>query len=121
MSDKVCVLVVEDEALVRLAIVDTLQESGFEVLECESAVDALSVFHGGTAIDLLFTDVNLAPGMDGIVLASTVHRSWPRVAIIVTSGHSQAKASELPTGTRFFCKPYQHQEIISAIRELAIH
>jgi len=118
MSKKICVLVVEDEALIRLAIATTLELSGFEVLDVGNAVEALRLLNAGSPVTVLFTDIDLNIGMDGLMLAATVRRSWPSIAILTTSGRRFPGVSELPSGVRFLGKPYQSEAVVSLVHEL---
>ena len=59
------VLVVDDEPMVRMLIVDALEEIGFNCLEAENGAEALRVLESGQRIDLLITDVGLPGGLNG--------------------------------------------------------
>lgn len=76
---KPIVLVVEDEPLVRLGIVDNLEESGFTVLEASDADEAIEILIKNLNIRLVFTDVEMPGGMDGLKLPAAIRhrlRSW---------------------------------------------
>ena len=118
MGDKKTVLVVEDEHLVRMAVVFQLEDEGFEVLDASNAADALEILAVTPRIRLIFTDVDLPGGMDGLKLAATVHVRWPPVRIIVTSGHRLVDIADMPAGSVFFSKPYAHQDVLRSIQEL---
>jgi DNA-binding NtrC family response regulator len=66
----------------------------------------------------MFTDVDMPGSMDGLKLASAVKERWPPIKIIVTSGHRQLRDDLLPVEGRFFSKPYDHDHVVSAIREM---
>jgi len=112
------VLVVEDEPLLRLAIVADLEEEGFIVLEASGAAEAIGIIENHPAITLLFTDIDMPGTMDGLLLAAFVRDRWPPIKIIVTSGHCVPDSSQLPIGTPFMSKPYAANEVASAIRLL---
>ena len=58
-----------------------------DVLECESAEDAISILdQNGASVCFLFTDVKLAGAMTGTALAFEVGRRFPNIDIVVTSG-----------------------------------
>lgn len=92
----IIVLVVEDEVLIRMGIVESLQEEGFEALEASNADDAITVLASHSDICLMFTDINMPGSMDGLKLATAVRVRWPPVKIIVTSGHLQMREDALP-------------------------
>ena len=118
MDSQIAVLVVEDEALLRFDIADYLAEQGFQVHEASNADEAIALLETVPDIRLLFTDIDMPGSMDGLKLSAAVRNRWPPVKIIVTSGHQTVTASDLPTGARFFTKPYRHTDIARSMREL---
>jgi hypothetical protein len=56
--------------------------------------------------------------MDGLKLASFVRDRWPPIKLIVTSGHVAVNAADLPSGGRFFKKPYRGYQIIEVMKEM---
>lgn len=115
---KVVVLVVEDEPLVRMGIVDHLEEEGFAVLEAANADDAIAILSKNTTI--LFTDIDMPGEVDGIKLAAAVRDRWPPIKIVITSGHRRPLASDLPAGAQFFSKPYNPDTIARTFRGFAV-
>lgn len=113
------VLVAEDEALIRLSIVADLEDAGFRVLEANNADEALAMLTAEPDIRILFTDVDMPPGMNGLMLAATVFEGWPPVRIIITSGLMDPSPSEMPPNSLFFSKPYDPSRVLEAVRELA--
>jgi len=110
------VLVVEDEPLILMLAVEIVEEAGFLALSGSNASQAIAIFESRSDITILFTDIDMKPGMDGAALAALVRERWPPVAIIVASGfHNQADL-KLPADTRFFKKPYDQTSIISALK-----
>ena len=118
MSDRVAVLVVEDEVLVRMNITDQLTESGYQVFEAGNADDAVEILEANSSIRIMFTDIDMPGSMDGLKLAAAVRDRWPPVKIVVTSGHRVVEITDLPDGCVFFSKPYRHESVISSFREL---
>ena len=119
MSDvKAAVLVVEDEALIRMAAVDLIDGAGYEAVEASNADEAIRVLELRTDIRVVFTDVDMPGTMDGLKLSAAVRNRWPPVRIVVTSGHRIVDITELPDGGVFFSKPYRHHEIAASFREL---
>jgi CheY-like chemotaxis protein len=93
---KLVVLVVEDEALLRMAISDHLADEGFEVVEAKDAGAAIAMLVRHPEIRLVFTDIDMPGGMDGLKLAAAIRERWPPVKIIVTSGYRRVAVDELP-------------------------
>ena len=118
-EEAVTVLVVEDEAVIRMYIVDSFEAAGLKVLKATNADEAIEILKSRDDIRLVFTDVNMPGAMDGIKLAAYVRDRWPPIKLIVTSGHSHVNLADLPEGARFYSKPYEAPQIIQAITEMA--
>lgn len=112
------VLVVEDEPLVRMGIVDFLEDHGFDVYEASNADEAIDVLIKHLEIRVMFTDIDMPHGMDGLKLAAAVRERWPPIKIIVTSGYRIVRDEELPVETRFFPKPYDPEAISRIMRDM---
>ena len=112
------VLVVEDEALVRLSMCEEIERAGFKVYEADNADEAIRLLEANPDIQLIFTDVHMPGSMDGVKLAHYVRKRWPPVKIIVTSGHPHVTAEQLPKGSLFLSKPYDPGEVRRQIDRL---
>ena len=113
------VLIVEDDALVRLVARDMLEDAGFDVLEADTADDALVVLEGSPSIGALFTDIDMPGSMDGVALATRVSERWPHIRLVVTSGRAVMRDRDLPDHGRFVSKPYQRAQLVSAVASAA--
>jgi two-component system, response regulator PdtaR len=100
------ILVVEDDALIRLCTRDGIEAAGFEVYDAYNADEAIALLEAHPHIGLIFTDVDMPGSMDGVKLAHYVRKRWPPVKIIVTSGYRHVTADQLPSGSIFLSKPY---------------
>lgn len=118
---KIVVLVVEDEPLVRMAIVDHLEDEGFLVIEASNADEAVAILVTNLTVKIMFTDIDMPGGMDGLKLAAAVRDRWPPLKIVVTSGHRQVNVGDLPAAAQFFPKPYNPDAIVSIFREMIAH
>jgi CheY-like chemotaxis protein len=112
------VLIVEDEALIRLGLVADAQDAGFAVLEAASADQAIAILEARTDVSVVVTDIDMPGSMDGLRLAACVRDRWPPVKLILVSGQVTPEAGDLPSGGRFFAKPYRGSDIIAAIRSM---
>jgi CheY-like chemotaxis protein len=115
---KPAVLVVEDEALVRLNAVDMVEAAGFAVASAANAADAIRILHMRDDIRAVFTDVQMPGAMDGLGLMRFIKHRWPTVATLVTSGKKMIAQSDLPRGARFIAKPYLQSQVEAALRQL---
>jgi two-component system, cell cycle response regulator CpdR len=104
-------LIVEDDRMQREMIGCLLEESHFDVIECESAEAAEIVLQRrGGSLSLMMTDVHLAGNMDGVELAHIAKRCNPAIDVIVTSG--QPLPQKLPDGAMFWPKPWAPLDVI---------
>lgn len=119
-AEPIAVLVVEDETLIRLAIVDELEQAGFQVWDAASADQAIAIIERNPEVRLIFTDIDMPGTMDGLKLAACVRDRWPPIKIIVTSGRFVPEATALPEGVPFLVKPYAFDHVLTSIRNLMI-
>lgn len=115
------ILVVEDEPLIRLGLISLVEDAGYGALEASSADEAIRIVEGDPDISVIITDVDMPGSMDGIKLAHFVRDRWPPIQLIVISGKVDVAETELPSGTRFFAKPWQEMSLLAALRELSGH
>ncbi len=115
------ILVVEDNDDVRELAEAMLAAADYDVLSAPSGERALEVLEKET-VDLLFTDVIMPGGMNGLQLVEQVHASRPGMPVLVTTGYMD----ELPArGARdksleVLAKPYQHQDLLDRVHA-ALH
>jgi two-component system, response regulator PdtaR len=118
MKKKTVILVVEDEAIIRMGAVQMLQDAGFAVLEASNADDAMGILEVRNDIRAVFTDINMPGTLDGLRLARAVRGRWPPIHLILTSGLISPKEDEFPANGRFIRKPYRAEHVIATLREL---
>jgi len=114
------ILVVDDDALIRLTLSDYLQDQGFKVLEASSGDEALGVMAApGFTVDLVLTDVMMPGVTDGFALAKWIGENQPGIPVIVTSGDAEKIASATNTGGgfRFVAKPYELDAVAEHVRQ----
>jgi CheY-like chemotaxis protein len=109
------VLLVEDEAIIRMVVSEHLREAGLEVIEAGSAEEALDALDDHPEVSLLFTDLNMPGDIDGLELARRVHRLRPTVEILVTSGRERLQNADLPDDGDFIEKPYSPAEVTQLV------
>ena len=116
--EKPLILVVEDEPLLRLNATDVLEEAGFSVTEANNAETALELLEGRRDVQVLFTVIHMPGAFNGLELARRVHRRWPHILLMITSGRERPRASEIPDDGRFLAKPYRQAELVGRVNEL---
>ena len=115
------VLVVEDEMLLRMRVVDMVEDAGYISVEAVDADNALAILQSRSDIALLLTDIQMPGSMNGLELAHAVHDRWPPIKIILESGQLQLSSAEIPKDSRFFAKPLSSDEIIAEMRDMLGH
>jgi hypothetical protein len=99
MPDQILVLVAEDEDLVRLVIVEALEDAGFEVLEAEHAEAALGVLQIHAArVHVLFTDIH----MPGAMVPITPRRGGPQSRCFLLRGVPARISGSSPRNAGFW-------------------
>ncbi len=110
------ILVVEDDAIVRMLIVDVLEELEFKVLEAADAEKALEVVKNTDHhIDLMMTDVGL-PDMDGKQLAAKVRELRPTLPILFASGY--AENIDVSAGMQVIGKPFSIDQLRDKVKSM---
>jgi len=106
------VLVVDDEALVRMMAVDLFEELGCEVIEAGSGADALVQLEKRPDVSLMFTDCRM-PGMSGPELAEAAAERWPHLRIVLVTGYHNMQTPGWPV----VWKPYDARTIERVVDE----
>ena len=101
-----CILVVEDQRLLRAFTVMELAGAGLDVIEADDADHAVRQLESHPEVTTVFTDINMPGQLDGLELAKWVAKVRPGVRLILTSGRRQPSRAEMPSGARFLPKPY---------------
>jgi nitrogen-specific signal transduction histidine kinase/CheY-like chemotaxis protein len=113
------VLVVEDEPIVRMLIVDLLEELGYQVLEAADGVKGLDILQSSARVDLLISDIGL-PGLNGRQMTDAARASRPKLKVLFMTGYAEntAQASGfLEPGMALITKPFAVETLAVKIRE----
>ena len=112
------ILIVEDDAPLRKSLVATLRGLGFQALCAANGDEALRILEGEREIRLVISDM-VMPLLSGIEMAEIVHRRWPGVKIILTSGYSvEPPVDAIAEYATFLPKPLLRGTLIQNIRKL---
>jgi DNA-binding response OmpR family regulator len=115
----VTILVVEDDAIVRMLIVDVLEELEYQVLEAADKAEALVVLEDATqALGLMMTDVGLPDG-DGVQLASQAQALRTGLPVLIASGYADSVKN--PLGTEVLGKPFSIDQLRVKVRAMLGH
>jgi CheY-like chemotaxis protein len=111
---RTCILVVEDDLLIRFMVSDGLRDEGYHVIEAYNADEALTILK--TAVpDMVIRDVRMPGSIDGIELLKLVRDSFPTLPVIMTSGHLDPTQARAEGATQFIAKPYSMEALIESV------
>jgi len=113
----VTVLLVEDDVLVREAVVEALGAAGFVVRVAVSGDDALAQLDGGQAVDIVFSDIVMPGNISGIDLAAAVRERWPALPVVLATGYTDRRVS-VP-GVKILAKPYDLEQLVGLLGRLS--
>lgn len=119
-GSEVIVVVEDDKALLEL-VTSELGSLGYRVIEATSGREALQIIQERAGIDLLFTDVMLPGGLNGIELADKATKLHPRLKVLYSSGYSQSVVVNeilMNTEVQLLSKPYTLRELSRTIRRV---
>lgn len=114
------VLVVEDQADVRNIAAAFLRSLGYRVVAVGSAGDALKELASNDDFAVLFSDIMLGGGMNGVELAQAARSLRPQLGILLTSGYDDDSAAEMAKSSsedfELIRKPYRREQLAVAVR-----
>ncbi|MCJ2131742.1 response regulator [Methylobacterium sp. E-045] len=117
---KPVILVVEDEPDERFLAAALLEETGFSVIEAETAERALAILNEKDgAVSVVFSDVRTPGPIGGFELARIIGVTWPRVRVLLTSGDAGDQPSDLRVSATFIPKPWRASDILAWVEEAA--
>ncbi|CAO3436230.1 ATP-binding protein [Azospirillum doebereinerae] len=113
------VLLVEDDDEVASLVGEMLGQVGYEVTRVASAIGALGALADDRKIDIVFSDIMMPGGMNGIELAHEIRARRAKLPILLTSGRADAfKIDADKAGMRILPKPYRMEELASILEDI---
>ncbi|WP_312550502.1 response regulator, partial [Massilia sp.] len=110
------VLFVEDDALVREAVVEGLRAAGFTVRVAVNGEEARALLERGAAVDIVFSDIVMPGSISGIDLAALVRERWPALPVVLATGYTERRVS-IPD-VKILAKPYDLEQVIGLLGRL---
>jgi two-component system NtrC family sensor kinase len=98
--------VVEDNAEVAEVSRDYFEQLGFQVRHAASAQAGLDLLEREDKIDLVFSDILMPGGMNGVEMAETIRRRFPQITVLLTTGYSSSAEDAVRRGFEVLPKPY---------------
>jgi PAS domain S-box-containing protein len=114
------ILLVEDDAMVRVYVETQLEGLGYRVLAASDGEGALAILRQRDDIDLLFTDIVMPGGMNGRELADAARALNPGLKVLFTSGYTENALNHqgrLDDDALLLGKPYRRAELAARVRE----
>jgi PAS domain S-box-containing protein len=117
------VLVVDDEPIVRMLVIDVLQELGYTAIEAENGHSGLKILQSAARIDLLITDIGLPGGLTGRQVADAARKLRPELKILFITGYAENAVlshGHINAGMHVLTKPFAMEVLASRIRGLLV-
>ena len=119
LPDPAHILVVDDEPVIAEIAAEMLCDAGFVVNFALDAAAAIEIVKGEQQLDLLFTDIVMPKGMNGIQLARQARELRPNLPVLLTSGYGfHALSAGADDGFPLLQKPYGRQSLAARLRDL---
>jgi len=121
MDDLPPVIVAEDEPLIRLTLVEALEEGGYTVIEATDGQAAVDQIARLEHLRGLVTDIRMGPGPDGWEVAHRARAKFDTVAVVYVTGDSivQWPANGVPQSVALQ-KPFASAELVAALANLLV-
>jgi CheY-like chemotaxis protein len=113
------VLVVDDEEAIRMLLVETLEASGFTLLQAADGPTGLNLLQSSQKVDLLITDVGLPGGLNGRQVADAARVLRPNLKVLFITGYAEnavIEAAKLDRGMEVVTKPFAIAALMSKVR-----
>jgi len=117
MPDRVSVLLVEDDFLIRACLAEFLHDQNLVVHEADSQAEALLHLDSTAPVSVVITDISLPDG-DGRAVARHARVRRPALPVIYISGYGDSVTREHDAFSRFISKPYSMMDVLDAVRAL---
>jgi PAS domain S-box-containing protein len=113
------ILLVEDEAEVRRFVSRLLGRLGYAVIEAENAASAIGMLQGDDGVDLLFSDLILPGGLNGLKLMESARALRPEIKVLLTTGYTEEYERIAESSPALILrKPYKRQELALTLRKV---
>jgi PAS domain S-box-containing protein len=115
------VLVVDDEPIVRMLVVDVLQELGYTAIQAGDGDTGLKVLQSAARIDLLITDIGLPGGLSGRQVGEAARKLRPELKVLFITGYAENAVlshGHIDAGMHVLTKPFAMEVLASRIKGL---
>jgi CheY-like chemotaxis protein len=115
------ILVVDDEAIIRMLVMDALEDARFTGLEASEGSAALKILQSEPGVEMLITDVGLPGGLNGRQLADAARVARPGLKVLFITGYAEKAVigdGDLETGMQILAKPFAMEALTRKIRDM---
>jgi two-component system NtrC family sensor kinase len=115
------ILVVDDDEGVLTTATEIVSDLGYHVLAAKNGKQALQILKEAIRVDLLFSDIVMPGGINGVQLAREARRLKPKLKVLLTSGYTAAVLTgehSLPKEFPVLGKPYRREQLASNLRDI---
>ena len=111
------VLLVEDDTDVAALATQMLETIGYTVMHVDTARAALGALANGRPIDIVFSDIMMPGGMNGVDLAREIRKRHSHLPVVLTTGYQNAAAGAQADGISVLLKPYDIDDLARLLSE----
>jgi two-component system response regulator AtoC len=111
---KTKVLIVDDDSDLRLTLCEYLETRRFRVSSAKNGAEAIRMFESGQQYDIVFTDLMMPPGPDGLEVLRSARTQHPHTHVVVMTGYSSIETAieSIRLGAfDYLTKPFQIAEL----------
>ncbi|HVI26737.1 MAG TPA: response regulator [Xanthomonadaceae bacterium] len=112
------ILLVEDDPDVQLVTVEALRYMGYAVVTADEGGAAMEILRRDPGVDVLFTDIVMPKGVDGLELLREARALRPGLRVLLASGYARGRLPVVPEGCDFIAKPYRIEDLEARLRGL---
>jgi signal transduction histidine kinase len=112
------VLMVEDDEEVASLVEQMLQQLGYHAIRASSAAGALGALQNDRQVDVVFSDIMMPGGMNGVELGREIRRRRPHLPVVLTSGYADSYTRDVKAaGLQLLAKPYAIDQLAAALAQ----
>jgi CheY-like chemotaxis protein len=112
------ILIIEDEAFIRMALADALEDEGYAVTEASNGLEAIGLLADPERIDAIITDVDMPGGISGLDIVRMIRLTGRSIPAIVVSGRIHDLDGCGVHAADFFLKPYRLEDVLRRLADL---
>jgi CheY-like chemotaxis protein len=115
------ILVVDDEPIIRMLVMDALEDARYTGIEASEGASALKILQAEPSVEMLITDVGLPGGLNGRQLADAARVARPGLKVLFITGYAEKSVigdGNLDPGMQVLAKPFQMETLAKTIRDM---